>query len=149
MNRPLMSALAPLLRDRTVALPLAMAGTLAALVWIMADPAGGEPMARALLAAGFILWSTDCMTRICHIEIDDSRPARPHARDGAGAPVAVFDLLEDNSFDLPARDGREVPPGPYRLALAVREKRLVGRHRTGGARRSAEFHLSSGPSGRW
>jgi hypothetical protein len=78
MNRPLMSALAPLLRDRTVALPLAMAGTLAALVWIMADPAGGEPMARALLAAGFILWSTDCLRQAHHAVTPERHLADPH-----------------------------------------------------------------------
>lgn len=61
-----MTALAPILRDRTVALPLASAVALAALVWVIADPAQGEPAARALLAAGFILWSSDCVRQAHH-----------------------------------------------------------------------------------
>jgi hypothetical protein len=61
-----MSTLAPILRDRTVALPLAAAGALAALVFVIADPAEGEPIARALLAAGFILWSSDCIRQANH-----------------------------------------------------------------------------------
>ena len=39
--------------------------------------------------------------------------------------VAIFDLLEENRFALPPRDGREAAEGPYRLHLAIRERRLV------------------------
>jgi uncharacterized protein (UPF0262 family) len=59
--------------------------------------------------------------------------------------VAVFDLLEDNSFVLPARDGREVPGRPYRLTLAIREKRLVFDVDTEAGEDAAEFHLSLSP----
>ncbi len=34
--------------------------------------------------------------------------------------VAMFDLMEENSFALPARDDRAVPSGPYRLGLSIR-----------------------------
>jgi uncharacterized protein (UPF0262 family) len=85
------------------------------------------------------------MTRICHIDIDDSGLPAPTPAMEQERRVAVYDLLEDNSFALPARDGREIPPGPYRLALAVREKRLVVDIAQEGGGKVAEFHLSLGP----
>jgi uncharacterized protein (UPF0262 family) len=85
------------------------------------------------------------MTRISQIEIDDAGLPAPTPEMEQERRVAVFDLLEDNSFDLPARDGREVPPGPYRLALAVREKRLVVDITQEDGEKVAEFHLSLGP----
>jgi uncharacterized protein (UPF0262 family) len=59
--------------------------------------------------------------------------------------VAVADLLEENRFDLPAREGRAAPSGPYRLGLSVRERRLVFALSTEGGEPAAEFHLSLGP----
>jgi len=59
--------------------------------------------------------------------------------------VAIFDLLEDNSFALPLPDGRPVPPGPYRLGLAIRDGRLVFDIADEAAERVGEFHLSLGP----
>ncbi len=85
------------------------------------------------------------MTRICHIEIDDTGLPAPTPEMEQERRVAVFDLLEDNSFALPARDGREIPPGPYRLLLAVREKRLVVDIAQEDGEKVAEFHLSLGP----
>ena len=85
------------------------------------------------------------MTRICHIEIDDSGLPAPTPEMEQERRVAVFDLLEDNSFSLPERDGRAIPPGPYRLALAVREKRLVVDIAQEAGEKVAEFHLSLGP----
>ncbi|MDX5356435.1 MAG: UPF0262 family protein [Rhodobacterales bacterium] len=85
------------------------------------------------------------MTRICHIEIDDRGLAPPTPAIEQERRVAIFDLLEDNSFALPARDGREVPPGPYRLALAIREGRLVFDIATEAGEKVGEFHLSLGP----
>jgi len=85
------------------------------------------------------------MTRICHIEIDDSRIAPPTPAIEQELRVAIFDLLEDNTFTLPVRDGRTPAPGPYRLALAIREGRLVFDIRDEGSQPLAEFHLSLGP----
>ena len=59
--------------------------------------------------------------------------------------MAIFDLLEDNSFALPERDGRDVPIGPYRLLLAIRDRFLVFDIRTEADDPAAEFHLSLGP----
>jgi uncharacterized protein (UPF0262 family) len=57
----------------------------------------------------------------------------------------MFDLMEDNSFAMPARDDRDVPAGPYRLALAIRERRLVFDVQTEDENPAGEFHLSLGP----
>lgn len=83
--------------------------------------------------------------RICHIEIDESglKAATPEIEQERR--VAVFDLLEENRFGLPPRDGRAVPEGPYRLALAIREGRLVFDIATEAAQKVGEFHLSLGP----
>ncbi|MBV0891702.1 UPF0262 family protein [Paracoccus sp. Z118] len=85
------------------------------------------------------------MTRIIRIDIDDSAlpPATPEMEQERR--VAVFDLLEDNSFALPVRDGVEIPPGPYALLLAVRDRRLVFDLTTESGAALAEFHLSMGP----
>ncbi|MDR0807978.1 MAG: UPF0262 family protein [Gemmobacter sp.] len=83
--------------------------------------------------------------RICHIEIDESglKAATPEIEQERR--VAVFDLLEENSFGLPVRDGRVVPEGPYRLALGIRDGRLVFDIATEAAQKVGEFHLSLGP----
>lgn len=59
--------------------------------------------------------------------------------------VAVFDLLEDNSFALPGRDGQPAPEGPFVLQLCIREGRLVFDLTTEAEEKVAEFHLSMGP----
>jgi uncharacterized protein (UPF0262 family) len=85
------------------------------------------------------------MTRICQIEIDDAGLPPPSPEMEQERRVAVFDLLEDNSFALPARDGRTPPPGPYRLAMAIRERRLVVDITQENGAKVTEFHLSLGP----
>jgi uncharacterized protein (UPF0262 family) len=85
------------------------------------------------------------MTRICAIEIDDSGLPPPTPEIEQERKVAVFDLLEENSFVLPAREDRVVPEGPYRLGLSIRDRRLVFDIRTEAGEAAAEFHLSLGP----
>ncbi len=85
------------------------------------------------------------MTRIAHIRLDDAGLPPPTPEIEQERRVAIFDLLEDNSFSLPERDGRAVPGGPYNLALAIREKRLVFDVATESGDSAAEFHLSLGP----
>jgi len=84
------------------------------------------------------------MARICHIEIDDRGLPAPTPEIEQERKVAIFDLLEDNSFSLPARNGA-APGGPFRLALSIRDGRLVFDLATEEATRVAEFHLSLGP----
>lgn len=85
------------------------------------------------------------MSRICHIEIDDTGLPPPTPEVAQERRVAVFDLLEDNSFDLPGREGAPPPEGPFRLALSIRDKRLVFDIATEAGGKVAEFHLSLGP----
>lgn len=85
------------------------------------------------------------MSRICHIEIDDTNLPAPTPEVEQERKVAIFDLLEDNSFDLPTRSEGPKPEGPYRLALAIRDKRLVFDIGSEAGARLAEFHLSLSP----
>ena len=85
------------------------------------------------------------MNRICHIEIDENGLARPTPEIEQERKVAIFDLLEDNSFTLPIREDRPTIPGPYRLGLAIREGRLVFDIASEAAEKIGEFHLSLGP----
>ena len=85
------------------------------------------------------------MSRIIHIDIDDSALAPPTPEIEQERKVAVFDLLEDNTFAIPGRESKNVPEGPYRLLLAIRERRLVFDVQTEAEEPAAEFHLSLGP----
>lgn len=83
--------------------------------------------------------------RIVRVHIDDSAISPPSPEMEQDRRVAIFDLLEDNSFDLPGRDGQPAPEGPFALILALRDKRLVFDISTDGGEKVAEFHLSLGP----
>ncbi|MDB2407006.1 UPF0262 family protein [Jannaschia sp.] len=79
--------------------------------------------------------------RIATIQIDDSGLPTPTPEIEQERAVAIFDLLEDNSFALVAADA---PPGPYDLHLAIRDRRLVFEVSAEAASAGA-FHLSLGP----
>ncbi|AXQ92818.1 UPF0262 family protein [Cereibacter azotoformans] len=85
------------------------------------------------------------MNRICHIEIDQASPIPPTAEIEQERQVAIFDLLEENSFALPPREGKPPVEGPFRLMLAIREGRLVFDIRSQEDEKVGEFHLSLGP----
>ncbi|MEC8294162.1 MAG: UPF0262 family protein [Pseudomonadota bacterium] len=85
------------------------------------------------------------MSRISHIALDDRNLPPPTPEIEQERKVAMFDLLEDNSFALPARADREVPVGPYHLDLSIKDKRLVFDINTEDAQKAAEFHLSLSP----
>ncbi|QXT41407.1 UPF0262 family protein [Gymnodinialimonas ceratoperidinii] len=80
--------------------------------------------------------------RICHIEIDTDGLPAPTPEIEQERKVAIFDLLEENTFALPHA---EAPDGPYRVTLAIREKRLVFDIDTEDSSDAAEFHLSLAP----
>ena len=80
--------------------------------------------------------------RICAIDLDDRGLAAPTAEIDQERKVAIFDLLEDNSFAIPRAAEY---PGPYHLSLAIREGRLVFAISDHAAQKVAEFHLSLGP----
>lgn len=85
------------------------------------------------------------MSRITRIEIDDSAlpPATPEMEQERR--VAIFDLIEENSFAVPGRDGQPAPDGPFVLELCIREGRLVFDVTGEDHAKVAEFHLSLGP----
>ncbi len=85
------------------------------------------------------------MSRLFEINLDDAGLAPPTPEIEQERKVAIFDLLEDNSFVLPERDDRAIPDGPYRLDLAIKERRLVFGLQTEGRDPAGEFHLSLGP----
>jgi len=85
------------------------------------------------------------MSRISHIELDDRNLPPPTPEIEQERKVAMFDLLEDNSFALPKREGREVAEGPFHLVLSIREKRLVFDIRDEASSPVVEFQLSLGP----
>ncbi|GHG93755.1 UPF0262 family protein [Pseudodonghicola xiamenensis] len=85
------------------------------------------------------------MSHIVDIALDDAGLPPPTPEIEQERKVAVFDLLEQNSFTLPKRDDRVVPEGPYRVRLSIRDKRLVFDIETEEGQKAAEFHLSLGP----
>jgi uncharacterized protein (UPF0262 family) len=58
--------------------------------------------------------------RIVKVELDEDSTARRSPEVEQERAVAIFDLIEDNSF-APAIDH----PGPYHLRLSIEENRLV------------------------
>jgi uncharacterized protein (UPF0262 family) len=86
------------------------------------------------------------MNRIAKIEIDDTGLAAPTPEIEQERKVAVFDLLEQNSFAPVPRGDVAPPDGPYALRLSIRDKRLVFDVETeSGGEKAGEFHLSLGP----
>lgn len=85
------------------------------------------------------------MSHISQIEIDDTNLPAPTPEIDQERKVAIFDLLEDNTFALPKRDDRLVPDGPYAVELSIRDKRLVFDINTESGDKAAEFHLSLSP----
>ena len=89
--------------------------------------------------------SSDPMSRIIHIEIDDRALSAPTPEIEQERRVAIFDLLENNTFEITPRDDRVPPVGPYKLLLAIREKRLVLDLTTEADDPAAEIQLALGP----
>jgi len=85
------------------------------------------------------------MTHIAAITLDDANLPPPTPEIEQERKVAMFDLLEDNRFALPGRDGRPAPEGPFSLNLAIRDRRLVFDITDTEGKPAAAFHLSLGP----
>lgn len=85
------------------------------------------------------------MSRISQIQLDDRNLPPPTAEIEQERKVAIYDLIEENSFSLPKREDRPVVEGPYHLGLAIRDKRLVFDLETEAGQKAAEFHLSLSP----
>jgi uncharacterized protein (UPF0262 family) len=83
--------------------------------------------------------------RLIEVTLDETGLAPPTPEIEQERRVAIFDLLEENRFALPGRDDRPAPAGPYRLGLAIRERRLVFDLATEAGEKAGEFHLSLTP----
>lgn len=85
------------------------------------------------------------LSYLSHIELDDSGLPAPTPEVEHERRIAIFDLIEENVFGLPDQDGRDVADGPYKLYLAIRDKRLVFDIQTEADEPAAQFHLSLSP----
>jgi uncharacterized protein (UPF0262 family) len=83
--------------------------------------------------------------RIAHIELDQTGLAAPTPAIEQERKVAMFDLVEQNSFAPVPRPDQIMPEGPYNLNLAIRDKRLVFDIASETGEKAGEFHLSLGP----
>ena len=83
--------------------------------------------------------------RLIEVVLDETGLPAPTPEVEQERRVAIFDLIEENRFALPGREGRPAPAGPYRLRLAIRERRLVFEVAT----RSARCISRSRRSTRW
>ncbi len=83
--------------------------------------------------------------RLIDVEIDDTGQGAINHEVQQERRVAVFDLLEGNSFSLVDRKGMAAVPGPYRLRIAQRENRLVLEIDDESGERIVEFRLLMNP----
>jgi len=85
------------------------------------------------------------MPRICQIDIDDTNLPTPTPEVEQERKVAIFDLLEDNSFVLVSRPGQPAHDGPFALNMAIRDRRLIIEVKDDSGLMLNELHLSLGP----
>jgi uncharacterized protein (UPF0262 family) len=80
-------------------------------------------------------------SRLIEVTLDNASIGRQTAEVDHERKVAIFDLLEHNSFELPAG-----PAGPYKLGIAIVEHRLAFAVTAGdGAEPASTFLLSLNP----
>lgn len=79
--------------------------------------------------------------RLVAVNLDDTGLPAPTPEMTQERQVAIFDLLEENSFALPG--GAQA--GPFALTLSVKDRRLGFDVATEGGAPTAEFHLSLTP----
>jgi len=83
--------------------------------------------------------------RLIEVVLDETGLSAPTPEVEQERRVAIFDLIEENRFALPGREGRPAPAGPYRLRLAIRERRLIFEVATEAGDPAGEVHLSLTP----
>ena len=85
------------------------------------------------------------MTYISDIQLDNRNLPSPTPEIDQERKLAIFDLLESNSFSLPINGDGNLNQGPYRLTISIKNRRLVFDITTEAKVKAAEFHLSLGP----
>ncbi len=83
--------------------------------------------------------------KLIRIELDDTGLPPPTPEVEQERRVAIFDLMEENSFALPGREDRTAPPGPYGLDLSIQDRRLVFGITDEAKTPVGSFHLSLSP----
>jgi uncharacterized protein (UPF0262 family) len=85
------------------------------------------------------------MSHLSDIKLDDRNLPPPTTEIEQERKVAIFDLLEKNTFKLPKKANKEIIKGPFNLSLAIKDKRLIFDLSALKGERVAEFHLSLTP----
>ena len=85
------------------------------------------------------------MSYLSDIKLDDQNLPPPTAEIEQERKVAIFDLLEKNTFKLPDKATKRIVKGPFNLNLAIKDKRLVFDLHAAAGDKVAEFHLSLSP----
>ena len=83
--------------------------------------------------------------RIGSLDLDDSGLSAPTPEVKQEREVAIFDLLEDNQFQLVPRKEQSPVAGPYHLDLSVKAGRLVLDVQTEDRDPITSFHLALSP----
>ena len=85
------------------------------------------------------------MSHLSDIKLDDRNLPPPTTEIEQERKVAIFDLLEKNTFKLPKKSNKGIIKGPFNLSLAIKDKRLIFDLSALKGERVAEFHLSLTP----
>ena len=85
------------------------------------------------------------MSYLSDIQLDDRNLPPPTPEIEQERKVAIFDLLEKNTFELPEKASRGNLKGPFNLNLAIKDKRLVFDLSARAGGKVTEFHLSLSP----
>ena len=83
--------------------------------------------------------------RLFDVRLDDTGLPAPTPEIEQERRVAVFDLVEENRFVPVPDEGPAPPPGPYRLNLGIRDRRLLFELSTEAGEPAGSFHLSLAP----
>ena len=85
------------------------------------------------------------MSHLSDIKLDDRNLPPPTTEIEQERKVAIFDLLEKNTFKLQEKANKGIINGPFNLSLAIKDKRLIFDLSALKGERVAEFHLSLTP----
>ena len=85
------------------------------------------------------------MSYLSDIKLDDRNLPPPTSEIEQERKVAIFDLLEKNTFELPGKVTNGRITGPFNLNLAIRDKRLVFDLSAAAGDKVAEIQLSLSP----
>jgi uncharacterized protein (UPF0262 family) len=80
--------------------------------------------------------------RLFDVQLDETGLPAPTPEIEQERRVAIFDLLEENRFVPVPDEGPAPPPGPYRLHLGIRDRRLTFELSTERGEPAGSFHLS-------